>query len=123
MTATLVLRLRQTAPMSTRRFLFVAAAFWLLFGLVAGIQVWISMITHGHDTALVLGYQPAVWMVWLAPTALIVALAPRMPVAPPRPLATGVHVLAATAIGLLHSARRTPRACGSMTCAPTSTSP
>ncbi|WP_189457148.1 sensor histidine kinase [Cognatilysobacter bugurensis] len=89
--------------MSTRRFLLVAAAFWLLFGLVAGIQVWISMLTHGHDPVLVLGYHVMVWWVWLAPTALIISLARRMPVAPPRLLPILGHGLAATAIGLLHS--------------------
>lgn len=89
--------------MSTRRFLLFAVAFWLLFGLVAGIQVSISMITHGHDTFLVLGYHAAVWVAWLAPTALVVALARRVPIAPPRPLPIAAHVLAATAIGLLHS--------------------
>lgn len=95
--------IRHTAPMSTHRFLLAAAAFWVLFGLIAGIQVWISMITHGHAVSLVLGYHVAVWMVWIVPTAGIVALARRMPAALPRLLVIGFHALAATAIGLLHS--------------------
>jgi hypothetical protein len=89
--------------MSTRRFLLIAAAFWLLFGLVAGIQVWISMISHGHYIPLLLGYYLAVWLVWLMPTALVVSLARRFPVLPPRPLGVAVHLLAATTIGLLHT--------------------
>lgn len=89
--------------MITRPFLFAAAAFWLLFGLVAGIQVWISMITHGHNIALLLGFHVAVWIVWLAPTALIVRLARRFPMSPPRALPFTVHFLAATVIGLLHA--------------------
>lgn len=89
--------------MSARRFLLVAAAFWLLFGLVAGIQVWISMIAHGHYIPLLLGYHVAVWLIWLAPTALVVSLARRFPVVPPRPLAVAVHLMAATTIGLLHT--------------------
>ena len=89
--------------MTTRRFLLFAAAFWLLFGLVAGIQVWISMITHGHDVALLLGYHVAVWLIWLAPTALIVSLVRRFPLSPLRPMPVLVHVVAATAIGLLHT--------------------
>ncbi|WP_190285602.1 sensor histidine kinase [Montanilutibacter psychrotolerans] len=89
--------------MTARQFLLVAAAFWLLFGLVAGIQVWISMISHGHHIPLLLGYHVAIWLVWLAPTALVVLLARRFPVVPPRPLGVAVHLLAATTIGLLHT--------------------
>lgn len=89
--------------MTTRRFLLAAAAFWLLFGLVAGIQVWISMITHGHDPVRLLGYHVAVWLVWLGPTALIVVLARRFPLSPLRPFALAVHCLAATANGVLHA--------------------
>ena len=89
--------------MMTRPFLLAAAAFWLLFGLVSGIQVWISMATHGHDIARLLGFHVAVWLVWLAPTLLIVRLARRFPMSPPRALPLAVHVLAATSIGLLHA--------------------
>lgn len=89
--------------MSTRRFLWLAVAFWCLFGLVAGIQVWISMMTHGHYIPLLLGYHLAVWLAWMAPTALIVWLARRFPVTPPRPLAVSVHFLASSAVGLLHT--------------------
>jgi two-component system LytT family sensor kinase len=89
--------------MTTRRFLLAAAAFWLLFGLVAGIQVWTSMATHGHSVPRLLGYHVGVWMLWLAPTALIVLLARRFPLSPLRPVAAAVHFLAATVIGLLHA--------------------
>lgn len=89
--------------MTTRQFLLVASAFWLLFGLVAGLQVWISMITHGHSMARLFGYHVAVWLVWLVPTVLIVFLARRFPVSPFRPAAIAIHFLAATAIGLLHA--------------------
>jgi two-component system LytT family sensor kinase len=89
--------------MTTRTFLLGAAAFWLLFGLVAGIQVWTSMITHGHSVPRLVGYHVGVWVVWLAPTALIVALARRLPVSPFRPVAAAAHFLVATAIGVLHA--------------------
>ncbi|WP_298853062.1 histidine kinase [uncultured Aquimonas sp.] len=92
-----------TLAMISRPFLLAAAGFWLLFGLVAGIQVWISMITHGHNIALLLGFHVAVWIVWLAPTVGIVWLARRFPMTPPRALSFGVHFLAATVIGLLHA--------------------
>src|SRR5690606_827861 len=42
-------RLRQTSPVNSFRFMLLAAVFWILFGLVAGIQVWISMLDHGHN--------------------------------------------------------------------------
>lgn len=89
--------------MTTPRFLQAAAAFWLVFGLIAGIQVWISMITHGHPMLLLLGYHVAVWGIWLAPTALIAWLARRFPVSPLRPIPVFVHFLAATVIGLSHT--------------------
>lgn len=89
--------------MTTPRFLLAAAAFWLLFGLVAGIQVWISMLTHGHDLVRLLGFHIAVWCVWLVPTALIVVLARRLPLSPLRPIPVAVHFLAASAIGVLHA--------------------
>jgi len=96
-------QLRQTSSMSTRRFLLFAAAFWLLFGLLAGIQVWISMITHGHYIPLLLGYFLAVWMVWLAPTVLIVWLSRRFPLTPPRMRSVLIHFCVATLITLLHT--------------------
>ncbi|MFY8133473.1 MAG: sensor histidine kinase [Aquimonas sp.] len=89
--------------MISRPILLAAAGFWLLFGLVAGIQVWISMITHGHNIALLLGFHVAVWIVWVVPTVLIVSLARRFPMSPPRALPFALHFLAATVIGLLHA--------------------
>lgn len=95
--------MRQTLRVSTRRFLLFAAAFWTLFGLVAGIQVWISMITHGHSVPRLLGFYLLVWLAWLGPTYVIVWLARRFPVVAPRPSAIAVHLLAATVIAVLHS--------------------
>jgi hypothetical protein len=79
-----------------------AAAFWALFGIVSGIQVWISMITHGHSVPRQLGYYLAVWEFWLIPTAGIFWLARRFPLTPPRRLSVLVHLLAANVIGVLH---------------------
>jgi hypothetical protein len=84
-------------------FLPFAAAFWGVFGVVAGILVWLSMLSHGHSPPLLLGYHLLVWLAWLGPTYVIVQLARRFPVLPPRPSAIAVHALAATAIALLHS--------------------
>lgn len=87
--------------MDFRRFLPFATAFWTLFGLVVGIQVWISMITHGHAVLWLLFYYLLVWGAWLGPTCLIVWLSRRFPVS--RPASVTIHALAATAIAVVHS--------------------
>lgn len=79
-----------------------AAAFWFLFGLISGIQVWISMIAHGHSVPRLLGYYLLVWEFWLVPTMGILWLARRFPVIPPRRFPILVHVLAANVIGVVH---------------------
>jgi two-component system LytT family sensor kinase len=79
-----------------------AASFWAVFGLISGVQVWISMITHGHSVPLLIGYHVVIWEGWLLPTAAILWLVRRFPVAPPRRLNVLVHMLAASAIAVLH---------------------
>lgn len=96
--------LRQTRTVSTRRFLLFAAAFWALFGLVAGILVWISMLSHGHSVPWLILYYLVVWLAWLGPTYAIVELARRFPVVPLRAKHVTLHAAAATAIALLHAA-------------------
>lgn len=81
---------------------WLAASVWPLFGLVTGIQVWISMITHGHSVLRLVGYYVAVWAAWFMATAVIVGLERRWPVIPRRRLNVLVHVLAASVIGLAH---------------------
>ena len=80
-----------------------AAAFWSVFGVVAGILVWVSMLTHGHSVPRLLSYHLLVWLAWLGPTYLVVWLARRFPVLPARPSAIAAHALAATVIALAHS--------------------
>ena len=89
--------------MSLRRFLLFAAVFWALFGLLAGIQVWISMITHGHSVPWLLLYFLIVWLAWLGPTVLVMWLARRVPVVPPRRRNVAIHAAAATAIAVVHA--------------------
>lgn len=89
--------------MNLRRFLLFAVAFWTLFGLLAGIQVWISMITHGHSVPWLLGYYLLVWWAWLGPTLGIVWLARRFPVVPARRDSLAVHAVAATVVAVVHS--------------------
>ena len=68
--------------MLTRRFWAGALIFWCAFGLVAGTQVWISMIHHGHFVPLLLSYFVVGWAVWALFTAVIVVLTHRFPVVP-----------------------------------------
>lgn len=89
--------------MSLRRVAWwFAASFWTVFGIVSGLQVWISMITHGHSIVRLLGYYVLVCEAWLAATAGIVWLARRFPVVPPKRLHILVHIFAANAIGIAH---------------------
>src|SRR3546814_2741948 len=77
-----------------RRFLPFAIAFWTLFGLVIGIQVWISMRDHGHVVPWLLFYYLLVWVAWLGPTYAIAWLARRFPLEAPSRLSVALHVLA-----------------------------
>ncbi len=79
-----------------------AAVFWAIFGLLTGLQVWISMLAHHHSVPLLLGYYLLVWIAWLVPTAAIVWLVARYPIVPPRALHIVVHLLAACVIAVLH---------------------
>lgn len=90
--------------MDSRRFLPFAIAFWTFFGLVVGIQVWISMIDHGHVVQWLLLFYLLVWVAWLGPTYVIVWLARRFPVQAPRPSRVLIHVLAANVIAVVHAA-------------------
>jgi len=80
----------------------LAAGFWFFFGLITGIQVWISMLEHHHYVPRLLGYYLLIWEAWLIPTATIFWLAGRFPVIPPRPRNLLVHVIAANAIAFVH---------------------
>lgn len=87
---------------SRRNAWILAATFWALFGLVSGVQVWISMITHGHFVPLLLAYHVVVWEAWLLPTALIVVLARRFPVIPASRRNVLIHFFLACAIATAH---------------------
>ncbi|HXH38416.1 MAG TPA: histidine kinase [Thermoanaerobaculia bacterium] len=80
-----------------------AILFWTVFGVITGIQVWISMITHGHSVPWLIFYYVLVWEAWLAATAAIVWLLRRFPVVPAQRLAILVHSLAACVIAIIHS--------------------
>ena len=71
------------------------ALFWLLFGLITGIQVWISMLSHHHYPPVLIGYYVIVWQAWLIPTAAIFWMARRR-------VNWLVHFLAANVISVAH---------------------
>jgi sensor histidine kinase YesM len=90
--------------MFTRRFWIGAALFWIGFGLIAGTQVWISMIHHGHYVPLLIGHFIVVWGGWYAITAAILWLTHRFPIIPATRRNLLIHILAACVFGLMHSA-------------------
>src|SRR6185436_17844076 len=64
--------LGHTTAMTRRRMAWWSAAlFWFLFGLITGIQVWLSMLSHHHSVPRLIGYYVLVWEAWLIPTAAI----------------------------------------------------
>ena len=88
--------------MFTRRFWAGAAVFWLAFGLIAGTQVWISMLHHGHYAPLLIGHFVLVWSLWIVFTAAILWLTRRFPIVPVIRLNLLIHILAACLISIVH---------------------
>jgi len=80
----------------------IAAAFWTLFGLVSGLQVWISMITHGHSIPRLVGYNILVSEGWLAISFVIFHLTRRFPVIPFNGRNVLIHSFAATVLAVIH---------------------
>jgi two-component system LytT family sensor kinase len=80
-----------------------AAAFWTFFGLLSGLQVWLSMITHGHSVPRLVGFYLLVWTPWLGFSAVVAWLMRRRPVIPLRRLNIAIHVAAAVCIGIVHA--------------------
>ena len=81
-----------------------AVAFWTFYGLLTGLQVWISMITHGHSVPRLLGYYLLAWEPWLGFTAVIVWLTRRWPVVPLSRRNILLHLGVALLLGLAHGA-------------------
>jgi len=82
----------------------LSLSFWTAVGLVCGVQIWISMLAHGHSLVRVLAYEVLSWDAWLVFSAGIGWLARRAPLLPPTPRTIAAHVIAAVAVALLHSA-------------------
>jgi two-component system LytT family sensor kinase len=89
----------------TRRLVWIVSPlFWTALGLLCGLQIWISMITHGHQLVRVLAYQVLIWNAWFVLTPLISWLARRWPLLPPAHGSVVVHLLAALVVAPVHSA-------------------
>ena len=43
---------------------WLAAGFWTIFAVICSVQVWMSMLTHGHSLARIVLYQAVVWNLW-----------------------------------------------------------
>ena len=82
----------------------LSLSFWTGLGLLCGLQIWISMIAHGHSLVRVLAYQVAIWNAWFVLTPGIAWLARRFPLVPPTGRAVFAHAIVALAIAPLHSA-------------------
>jgi hypothetical protein len=91
--------------MSVRRTAWVPiAAFWSALALLLATQTWLSMITHGHSLPRMIGYQLAVWSVWVLLTPLVFSLTQRFPPIPFRFRNWLLHGAAALAIAPAHVA-------------------
>lgn len=89
-----------------------AAAFWVVVGLLSGLQVWISMITHGHSVPRLIGYYILLWAPWIGFSGVIAWLFRRWPVSarrrrtprtPGTPRNIAVHGGAAVLFSVVHS--------------------
>ncbi|HJW95095.1 MAG TPA: histidine kinase [Thermoanaerobaculia bacterium] len=87
--------------MMNRRWI-LAAAFWGVFGLVSGLQLWISMITHGHSVPRLIGYNVIIWEGWLALSVAIGQLTKQLPLIPFKSFNALIHALAAIVVAVLH---------------------
>ena len=96
----------QTGAMPLRRsqaWLF-SAAFWTVFSVICSVQVWMSMLSHGHSLARIVFYNLVVWNAWVLFGFAIRRLARRLPLSPLRAPSLLVHLLAGCVLGLVHTA-------------------
>jgi len=97
--------MRHTVGMARRRHVIwvLSLSFWTAVGLLCGLQIWISMIDHGHALWRVLTYQVLIWTVWFVFAPAIGWMARRFPLLPPRNGAVVAHVVAALAVAATHT--------------------
>lgn len=87
-----------------RRIIWILSlSFWTAVGLLCGLQIWISMISHGHALWRVLAYQVLIWDAWFVLSPGIGWMARRFPLVPPGRRAVVAHVVAVLVIAPLHT--------------------
>ena len=98
--------IRHTGRVSYRRrnVWLLSPSLWTAVGLLCGLEIWISMIDHGHQLWRVLAYQVLIWNGWFVLYPVIGWLARRVPMVPPTARGAVVHTLAALVIAPIHSA-------------------
>jgi len=86
-----------------RRLWLLSPILWTAVGLVCGVQIFISMIDHGHQLWRVLLYQVLIWNGWFVLVPVVGYLARRFALVPPTWRAVAVHALSAFVIAPIHS--------------------
>jgi hypothetical protein len=96
--------MRQTEIVGRRHLLWILSlSFWTALGCVCGLQVWISMLDHGHTLWRVVAYQVLIWNAWFVLMPVIGWLARRIPLVPLTARGVALHAAAALVIAPIHS--------------------
>ena len=82
----------------------VALAFWTAFALLTTVNIYLSMITHGHSFARLFAYELAIWWAWAFALPAVGALGRRFPLEPLTARGILLHLLFATLFGVAHVA-------------------
>jgi two-component system LytT family sensor kinase len=98
--------LRHTQPMRLRQsqVWLLSACCWTLFGVVSGMQIWISMLSHHHSLARIIVYQVLVWNAWVLFGFVVARLVRERPLVPPSARHIGLHVVVAAVYAVAHAA-------------------
>jgi two-component system LytT family sensor kinase len=80
----------------------LAAVGWILFGIISGLLVWLSMIDHHHSVVRMVLHYVAVWSAWIPIGFAVARLVRRFPPVPPSARSVLVHLLSGTVIAVLH---------------------
>lgn len=97
--------MRHTGGVHRRRGLIrlLSFSFWTICGVVCGLQIWISMISHGHQPWRIVLYQVLSFNAWLLLSKAVGWMARRFPLIPPTRSAVLYHAIASLLIALVHS--------------------
>jgi len=82
----------------------IATVFWTVVGAATGVQIWVSMWSHGHWLPRLVFHQVLVWNAWTLFGVAVAAIVRRAPLVPPRAPAVLLHLACAVIAGCLHVA-------------------